>query len=455
MMQKNKLIVIRDFIVKHCKYFFPVIVVAVVAVTAAFAFKFNHEKNGNASNKQQGDTVSGDSAFSESSAPWWLAEKNSEAGGSSAAEGSEDKLGNAEVAVSNLWDAGIKIEDISAEYLRMDEIPYFEMQPNEDSAIYALVETYYNAQADGDIETLRSICDTISENDLAYYQALSEYLDRYIDIRVSTKRGLVDGSVVAYVYYRVCFVNHEEEFPGSYMLYICTNEDGGLYIKNNFTEAEEAYIETISSQADVSEFKNRVDVEYNDFIRENPTMLVYLEEVINQASINHGVALAEMNQSDGQQNPGEDGQDGNDTPSSPIPETPVTPEYATATATVNVRSSDSEQAEKLGRVSSGTRVKVQEVLVNGWTKVVYEGNDGYIKSQYLQFAETAAGQNVIGTVTANTNINVRASASQTAQKLGVIKGGDSLELLAVEGDWCKVIFDGQIAYVKAEFVQQN
>ena len=72
-----------------------------------------------------------------------------------------------------------------------------------------------------------------------------------------------------------------------------------------------------------------------------------------------------------------------------------------------------------------------------------------------EFAESAAGQEVIGTVTATTNINVRASASQSAEKLGMLPGGESLELLAVEGEWCKVIFAGQIGYVKAEFVQQN
>ena len=43
------------------------------------------------------------------------------------------------------------------------------------------------------------------------------------------------------------------------------------------------------------------------------------------------------------------------------PETPPTPVqtgpvYATATTTVNVRSSDSETADKLGKVSGGTKV---------------------------------------------------------------------------------------------------
>lgn len=457
-MQRNILSVIRDFIVKHCKYIFPVIVVAVVAVTAAFAFNMNQKEKKDKELKTGTDSISDGKAVL-----WFDSSSDSEQEGSVAADETEDNLWFYPTEENIWYYDSTNVADISVDDFKPEDIPDFAMRASEDSTINALVETYYNAQAEGDVETLRSICDTISENDLAYYQALSEYMDHYTEIQVSTKRGLVNGTAVAYIYYRVCFINHEEEFPGSDMLYICTNEKGELYIKNedNFTEAEVVYIETISSQADVSEFKNRVDVEYNDFIRENPSMLVYLEEVINQASINHGVALAEMNQSGGQPetegNGGEVQGDPNsgDTPETPVPETPATPEYATATTTVNVRSSDSEKADKLGRVTSGSRVKVKEVGVNGWTKVEYQGADGYIKSEYLQFAESAAGQNVIGTVTANTNVNVRAAASQTAEKLGMLTGGESLDLLAVEGDWCKVVFNGQVAYVKAEFVQQH
>ena len=71
----------------------------------------------------------------------------------------------------------------------------------------------------------------------------------------------------------------------------------------------------------------------------------------------------------------------------------------------------------------------------------------------LQLAESAAGTETIGTVTATTNINVRASASETADRLGVLSGGDSAELVGTEGDWSKIKYNGQIGYVKSEYVQ--
>ena len=97
--------------------------------------------------------------------------------------------------------------------------------------------------------------------------------------------------------------------------------------------------------------------------------------------------------------------------------------------------------------------EVLEQRPNGWTKVDYEGKEGYIKTEFLQLAESAAGAESIGTVTATTNINVRASASETADRLGVLSGGDSAELVGTEGDWSKIKYNGQIGYVKSEYVQ--
>ena len=68
-------------------------------------------------------------------------------------------------------------------------------------------------------------------------------------------------------------------------------------------------------------------------------------------------------------------------------------------------------------------------------------------------AENAADAEVIGTVTATTNINVRASGSQSADRLGVLAGGETVELIAKENGWCKIIYNGQIGYVKADYVE--
>ena len=330
---------------------------------------------------------------------------------------------------------------------------------NEEGAVYTLIATYYNAMATGDEETLRSVCDEISDKDMYRYVELSQYIDYYPTLEIYTKTGPEEGSVIAYVYYKISFVGHEEEVPGYQALYICTNDQGGLYIKRgeNSEEVNE-YIKTVSTQDDVVEFNNKITVEYNELMVEHPEVLQYISELDSQVSIAVGEKLA--NQVAGETQAAETGTeegstDGQDvqTENGEQQTEDQGPQYVTTTTTVNVRSSDSEQADKLGKVSGGTKLQVLEQRPNGWTKVDYEGKEGYIKTEFLQLAESAAGAETIGTVTATTNINVRASASETADRLGVLSGGDSAELVGTEGDWSKIKYNGQIGYVKSEYVQ--
>ena len=338
-----------------------------------------------------------------------------------------------------------------------EEVP---LVANEEGAIYTLIATYYNAMATGDEETLRSVCDEISDKDMYRYVELSQYIDYYPTLEIYTKTGPEEGSVIAYVYYKISFVGHEEEVPGYQALYICTNDQGGLYIKRgeNSEEVNE-YIKTVSTQDDVVEFNNKITVEYNELMVDHPEVLQYISELDSQVSIAVGEKLANQVAAEtqvaeaGTEEGSTDGQDTQTENGEQQEAEDQGPQYVTTTTTVNVRSSDSEQADKLGKVSGGTKLQVLEQRPNGWTKVDYEGKEGYIKTEFLQLAESAAGTETIGTVTATTNINVRASASETADRLGVLSGGDSAELRGTEGDWSKIKYNGQIGYVKSEYVQ--
>ena len=410
-MQNEKWKIIRDYVVKHCKIIFPIVVIVVVAMTVVFALGARKEKAAADSQQAESQSLQQDSSEAEQAAV---------------------------------------IEDIP-------------LVVNEDGELYTLLATYYNAMAEGDTETILSICSEYSENELLRLQERAKYLEYYPTLEIYTKPGPEAGSTVAYVYYKLKFVNHAEEVPGFQAWYICTNEEGNLYINTTGELPEDVndYIVTVSTQADVVELYNKVQVEYNEVITAHPELLTYMQELSAQVNTSVGTVLAQENAS----NAGEGGntdatenENGGDTGTDvqPSEETPVDngPQYATATTTVNVRSSDSEQADKLGKVTGGSRVQVQEVIANGWTKIVFEGKDGYIKSEYLQMAESAAGQDVIGTVTATTNINVRSAASETADRLGVLAAGESLDLLADENGWCKVKYNGQVGYVKSDYVSR-
>lgn len=408
-MLKNKLAVVCDFIVKHSKIAFPIIVIAAVAVTVTVAL--------NAGNAER------------------------------------------QIAEESTTTSSEESSEVALEAVNTD-VP---LVLNEDAAVTALVTSYYNALALGDAETLNVVCDEISEKDMLHYLETAKYIESYPTLEIYTKPGFEEGSTIAYVYYKVAFENQTEYFPGYKAHYICTDEQGALYMKctENSEEVNE-YITTVSAQDDVVEFNNRVTAEYNELMEAHPELLEYLSELASQVSTTVGVTLAQQaaqteqeaqNAETVSEGDGEVATEGGEQSTEQAPAEEV-PQYATATTTVNVRSSDSEQADKLGKVSGGTKLQVLEVRVNGWTKLLYEGKEGYIKSEFLQMVESAAGAEVIGTVTATTNINVRSAASETAERLGVLAGGDSAELISNEDGWCKIKYEGQIGYVKAEYVEQ-
>jgi len=412
----------RDFIVTNSKFLFPLVVIVVAACTVSYALGANSRKG------DQGESQP--PSTEESVEPVSLAEEGSG-------------------------------EEPSAE----EEVPAPKETPlvlNEDAGIQTLVTTYYDTMASGDSALMASLYDELTENELLRCEEMAKYVDHVSSLEIYTKEVPATDALLVYVYYKLCFVNHEEEVPGWQMFYVLDDGQGALRIKNekNFTEDEKNYVVEASKQDDTVEFNNRVNAEYNELMEANPQLLAYLGELGVQVDAAVGVRLAELNAPPAQEGDSAAGEGtdpaagGEEAPADAQAPVQNTPQSALATTTVNVRNSDSEQADRLGQVEGGTRVQVQEVRANGWTKIVYEGGDGFIKTEYLQMEESAEGQESIGTVTANTNVNVRAAASETAEQVGILVGGDTAELLGTEGDWCKIKFDGKVAYVKAEFVTQ-
>lgn len=415
---KEKILSVRDFILAQSKIVFPLLLIAAVAVTVILALHSGSERT------QQTDTYGTDAAD-----------------------------------VS----AGDEVLVVPDTPLTGPDTVLTEEEKKVYDAIQALMDTYYQAVANGDVDTIAGIQSDMDSMESIRIVELGKYIESYPTVEVYYKPGPEEDSYVVIVYTRAIMSYYPEDyFPGYVGFYVCTAEDGSLYINQGNVETEVSdYITEILLQDDVVELCNKITVEYKEICLDKPELFNYIAEVERQVKQAVGEALAsEINEETVSGNTDVSGNEadvsgnetgaGNDTQEEVL----AGPVYATATTTVNVRSSDSETADKLGKVSGGTRVEVLEQKANGWTKISYEGREGYIKSEFLEIAESAAGVEIIGTVTVTTNVNVRSAASQNAEKLGVAVGGATLDLVAVEGEWCKVVYEGRIGYIKAEFVQQ-
>ena len=404
-MIKNTWKTVRDFAVRNSKKVFPVIIIIAVAATVTFSLR--------ASNGEELD----------------------------------DPLVSSEET------------DIEAAPTSVPETLPQEttMERNTDGDLYTLIATYYNAFATGDVDTIKSISSYMEDTEEIRIPEMAKYVDSYPLIEIYTKPGPRENSYLAYVYFHMTVTGFEEEVPGMDTFYVCTNEDGSLYLNTDevVPETELEYIREMNLQDDVVELNNQTNVECNTVFLNNADLFYYVQELVADVKKTTGEVLAAQNggeTSEPQQGENESSESGGDEPQ-PEESVVLQPTSGTATTTVNVRASDSERAEKIGKVSSGTEVQIVEQQLNGWTHIIYDGKDGYIKSEFLSVAEVADASQVIGQVTATTNINVRLTPSQSAAKLGILTGGDTVDLLERADGWCKIIYSGQIGYVKEEYVQ--
>lgn len=333
-----------------------------------------------------------------------------------------------------------------------ENVPYEELQMNAYPEINSLVLQYYDAMVNGDTEALKKIMDPVSDTYLMRFEEVSKYVDGYTAVMVYTKPGPKEGSFVAFTETQIIMTGYPDKgAPGLTTFYICQREDGSYYFNNSEElSAEEAeYICQLDLQDDVIDLNNRVSVAFNNLLAEdeafaknytlvNESITKGLQESMQQA-YNEEVAANEAEQEEQPQ--------------------VIVKKIVKANTVVNKRSSDSELSDKMGKAQINDTFTVLEEKANGWTKLTDGKDEFFIKTEFLDVVsetsvEAVSDDKVIGTVKATTNINVRNAPSETGEKLGKVSSGTSLEVLQKDTDgWTTIRFNGQMAYVKSEFVE--
>lgn len=415
---KEKFITVRDWIMDHNKIVMPLVLVVCVLITVLVAVSAN-----------QRDAL----------------EKEAE---------------QAAMAV-NTEEVGSSVEGL--------ESPVFELEENAYPDINNLVRTYYDAQAAGDMEAISKLNTYLNDIEKIRVQELSKYIESYPVLNVYTKPGLTENTYVAYVYSEVKFADMEQELPGMQTYYIGQDENGDYFINDGtYDDAIWSYIKDVTLQDDVVDLNNKVVVEYNDLLAEDEELsdfIAYLKEKINE---DVGEILAQAETADTAQ---EAQEQENEEAQADEGQTDTVVKTVRATDVVNIRSSDSEEADKIGKAQIGEEFTLLEERGNGWSKIEYNGADAFIKSDYLeavseetveasaettqeQEAEPDAAQTASGTVKVKESVRIRKSASTDGEVLGTAYAGEEFPLLMKQADgWSKIEYKGQTAYVKSDYVE--
>ena len=270
---------------------------------------------------------------------------------------------------------------------------YAPLEENAYPEVNALIESYYQAAASGDIDTINAIKDYSSETELLQIREKSRYLEGYEDINCYTKPGPIEGSFVVYASYYAKFRDIDRTVCGLNTFVVCRDENGAYYIHDcTNDETMREYRINVTKQDDVVELFNRVQVEYNEAVTEDAELAAFLTQLSEDLKASVGDALAGLETENGEEAAGgqqteeagqeENAQDGNAAEGTLVEATDV----------VNIRSSDREEADVLGKAQTGDTFTLLESRENGWSRVEYEGGEAFIKSEYLAALEEPSGE---------------------------------------------------------------
>ncbi len=358
-------------------------------------------------------------------------------------------------------EVAIEEEVVSNDYVITDEPLQVDAIPE----INALMSSYYKAAASGDTATITSIKTGVEDKENIVIAKKAEYVEDYPVVTCYTKSGPVADSYIVFAYYEVKLFDYEQTVPGLNAWYVCKRDDGTYYINDDDQDEKLAnYCKAISVQDDYVDLTNTVNVKFNEAVAADEKLAAFLDKLPDLLTAAVGEELDKANEPEVVEQPEETDTVVVDT----------TEKQAKATDVVNVRESDSESADKLGKVQKGDTLTVVEQKINGWSKVVYKsskGDYGYIKSEYLSIigedgnteASTAnetvdeqalANSPSSGKAKAKDTVNIRESASTTADKVAVAYKGEEMTVVEKQSDgWSKVKFNGKTGYVKSEYLE--
>ena len=358
------------------------------------------------------------------------------------------------------------------------------MSENAYDDVNYLINEYYEASANGDSDTISSIYKGLEDTELLKAVAAANYIEGFQNITVYTKPGPIAGSYVAYVYNEVKLYDYDKAVPGLETLYICTDDEGKLYINGDIANANEIeYLRQVNVQEDVIDLNNKVATEYNEMVNSDEKLAGLLTKMREglQVSVGEALASSEATTSAASEETSAEEVASEETSAETV-ET-VTTHTIRATDVINIRSSDSETADILSKTTKGEEFKQLEALANGWSKIEYNGGVAYVKTEFFEIvgeetvevagaeseenntqdtqtstdnSKTTVKSSDTGKMKVSDTVRLRKSQSTESDVLEMIYSGSTVNVVEqYASGWAKVEYNKKTGYIKSEFLTKE
>ncbi|MBQ8857967.1 MAG: SH3 domain-containing protein [Lachnospiraceae bacterium] len=351
------------------------------------------------------------------------------------------------------------------------------LEVNVNDAINELINKYFTGLSSGNLELVASAVDVLSDEEKLTIERKKDYIEAYNNITCYTKNGLEEGSYVVFTSYDMKIYNIETAAPGIMALYVCTADDGSMYIFNGEASEELTnYVLQLASEEDVAAVITDVDTRYQQLVAQDEDLGKFAETMLQSQQEDTAETEPEA-------------------PAEGDAKELETPVETTVNDGIKMREGRSTESAVLGTLATGTTVKVYASYEDGWSKIEFDGMTGYCKTEFLtstegvptlsvesetteegtaeettqteetteeatvepteEAIEEATATEVNKTMQIKEAIRIRADRSAESERLANAYTNEFVTVIENYSDgWSKVDYNGTVGYCKTEFLKE-
>lgn len=150
---------------------------------------------------------------------------------------------------------------------------------NEDEELNKFIKKYYKALENADIEKIRTYVDVLSDVEVNSIQQKARSREVHKNIKVYTKKGPQEDSLLAYVYLDLKFKNIKTTAPGIEPFYIKKESDGYVIINSKNSSAEDLeYTNEVEASEDVIELFAKTNDAYKEACAKDAELVKMLKD---------------------------------------------------------------------------------------------------------------------------------------------------------------------------------
>lgn len=260
-----------------------------------------------------------------------------------------------------------------------EEEPENKLEENTHASIERLVEKYCASIVNGDVETLETIVDELTEEEKESIRNRAKFIESFDNITCYTKDGPEENSYIVFICYDMKLINVETSAPDILCLYMPDGPDGRYIHYGDVDESMQEYVSKLEQDPDVKALFDDVRSRYQTAQENDKTLAEFVQKLNGQ------VTEEETEQPEEPESTEEpEGEEEQPQEEPAAEEATVQNRQTRVSSTVNVRSEASTESARLTVAYQGDTITQIESYDNGWSKVEYKGQTGYVMTEYLE-----------------------------------------------------------------------